>query len=77
VERGEEVVMLIKTRSTLAETVGAAVKEMHSYTTPAGKSAHIVLASLVHSGHAVALASLDQSRSRLLSPSVLRDISVL
>ena len=35
VERGEEVVMLIKTRSTLAETVGAAVKEMHSYTTPA------------------------------------------
>jgi periplasmic divalent cation tolerance protein len=27
--------MIIKTRSSLAERVGAAVKEMHSYTTPA------------------------------------------
>ena len=35
VERGEEVVMIIKTRSTLAERVSAVVKEMHSYTTPA------------------------------------------
>ena len=35
VERGEEVVMIIKTRSSLAERVGAAVKEMHSYATPA------------------------------------------
>ena len=35
VERGEEAVMLIKTRASLAEAVGAAVKEMHSYTTPA------------------------------------------
>jgi periplasmic divalent cation tolerance protein len=35
VERGEEVVMIIKTRSSLAEPVRAAVKEMHSYTTPA------------------------------------------
>jgi periplasmic divalent cation tolerance protein len=35
VERGEEAVMIIKTRSSLAERVGAAVKEMHSYTTPA------------------------------------------
>jgi periplasmic divalent cation tolerance protein len=35
VERGEEVVMIIKTRASLAEQVGAAVKEMHSYTTPA------------------------------------------
>ena len=35
VERGEEVVMIIKTRASLAERVGAAVKEMHSYTTPA------------------------------------------
>jgi periplasmic divalent cation tolerance protein len=34
-ERGEEVVMIIKTRSSLAERVGSAVKEMHSYTTPA------------------------------------------
>jgi periplasmic divalent cation tolerance protein len=34
-ERGEEVVMIIKTRASLAEQVGAAVKEMHSYTTPA------------------------------------------
>ena len=34
-ERGEEVVMIIKTRSSLAERVGTAVKEMHSYTTPA------------------------------------------
>jgi len=27
--------MLIKTRASLAEQVGAAVKELHSYTTPA------------------------------------------
>jgi periplasmic divalent cation tolerance protein len=35
VERAEEVVMIIKTRTSLAEPVRAAVKEMHSYTTPA------------------------------------------
>jgi periplasmic divalent cation tolerance protein len=35
IERGEEVVMIIKTRASLAERVRAAVKEMHSYTTPA------------------------------------------
>ncbi len=35
IERGEEVVMIIKTRAALAEPVRAAVKEMHSYTTPA------------------------------------------
>jgi periplasmic divalent cation tolerance protein len=35
VERGDEVVMIIKTRVTLAEPVRLAVKEMHSYTTPA------------------------------------------
>ena len=35
VERGDEVVMIIKTRASLAEPVRAAVKDMHSYTTPA------------------------------------------
>jgi periplasmic divalent cation tolerance protein len=35
IERTEEVVMLIKTRAALAEPVSAAVKELHSYTTPA------------------------------------------
>ena len=35
VERAEEVVMIIKTRASLAEQVRAAVKEMHSYATPA------------------------------------------
>ena len=35
IERGEEVVMIIKTRASLAEAVRAAVKEMHSYDTPA------------------------------------------
>jgi periplasmic divalent cation tolerance protein len=35
VERGEEVVMIVKTRGSLAEHVGTAVKEMHSYTMPA------------------------------------------
>ena len=34
-ERGEEVVMIIKTRASLAEAVRTAVKEMHSYTMPA------------------------------------------
>jgi len=35
IERGEEAVMIVKTRATLAEAVSAAVKELHSYTTPA------------------------------------------
>src|SRR5690349_21895293 len=35
VERGEEAVMLVKTRASLAEPVRAAVKELHSYDTPA------------------------------------------
>ena len=33
-ERGEEVVMIFKTRASLAEAVRAAVRERHSYTTP-------------------------------------------
>ena len=35
IERGEEVVMIIKTRASLAEAVRAAVKEKHAYETPA------------------------------------------
>ena len=35
IERAEEVVMIVKTRASLAEPVGAAVKELHAYTTPA------------------------------------------
>ena len=35
IERGEEAVMIVKTRASLAEPVRAAVKEMHSYTAPA------------------------------------------
>jgi periplasmic divalent cation tolerance protein len=35
IDRGEEVVMIIKTRASLAEAVRAAVKAMHSYSTPA------------------------------------------
>jgi periplasmic divalent cation tolerance protein len=35
IERAEEVVMIIKTRASLAEPVRAAVKDMHSYSTPA------------------------------------------
>jgi periplasmic divalent cation tolerance protein len=35
VERGEEAVMLIKTRATLAEAVRSKVKDTHSYSTPA------------------------------------------
>src|SRR5258707_9972041 len=35
IERGEEVVMIIKTRASLADRVCAAVKAGHSYTTPA------------------------------------------
>jgi periplasmic divalent cation tolerance protein len=35
IERGDEVVMIIKTRAALAEAVSAAVKDVHSYTTPA------------------------------------------
>jgi periplasmic divalent cation tolerance protein len=35
VERGEEAVMIVKTRAALTDAVSAAVKEMHSYSTPA------------------------------------------
>ena len=35
IERAEETVMIIKTRASLAEAVRTAVKQMHSYTTPA------------------------------------------
>jgi periplasmic divalent cation tolerance protein len=35
IERGEEVVMIIKTRASLADAVRDAVKTAHSYTTPA------------------------------------------
>ena len=35
IERAEEVVMLVKTRASLAEAVRQAVKELHSYATPA------------------------------------------
>jgi periplasmic divalent cation tolerance protein len=35
VERGEEATMIVKTRASLAEKVRAAVRQMHSYATPA------------------------------------------
>ncbi len=35
IDRGDEVVMIVKTRVSLAEAVRAAVKDKHSYTTPA------------------------------------------
>jgi len=35
VDRGDEVVMIIKTRASLAREVERAVKKAHSYTTPA------------------------------------------
>ena len=35
IERTEETVMIIKTRATLGDTVRQAVKELHSYQTPA------------------------------------------
>src|ERR1044072_5980209 len=35
IERGEEAVMIIKTRAELVEPVRAEVRKLHSYTTPA------------------------------------------
>jgi periplasmic divalent cation tolerance protein len=35
IERGEEVVMIVKTRASLSEDVRAAVKALHPYTVPA------------------------------------------
>ena len=35
IERGEEAVMIVKTRRSLAEAVRAAVRQTHPYTTPA------------------------------------------
>jgi periplasmic divalent cation tolerance protein len=34
IERAEEVVMILKTRASLAESVRGAVKDLHSYVTP-------------------------------------------
>ena len=34
-ERGEETVMIVKTRASLADAVSDAVRELHSYDTPA------------------------------------------
>ena len=34
IERAEEAVMIVKTRASLADRVGAAVKQRHLYTTP-------------------------------------------
>jgi periplasmic divalent cation tolerance protein len=35
IERAEEVVMIVKTRASQSEAVGAAAKELHPYETPA------------------------------------------
>jgi periplasmic divalent cation tolerance protein len=35
VERGEEAVMIVKTRAELSEQVATAIKEMHAYSVPA------------------------------------------
>jgi periplasmic divalent cation tolerance protein len=35
IERGEEAVMIVKTRDSLADAVSDAVKELHTYDTPA------------------------------------------
>ena len=35
IERGEEVVMIVKTRASLSDDVRGAVREMHAYSTPA------------------------------------------
>jgi periplasmic divalent cation tolerance protein len=35
IERGEEAVMIVKTRASLAEQVSTAIKQMHAYSTPA------------------------------------------
>jgi periplasmic divalent cation tolerance protein len=35
IERAEEAVMIVKTRASLAEGVRLAVRQLHSYTTPA------------------------------------------
>jgi periplasmic divalent cation tolerance protein len=35
VERGEEAVMIVKTRASLSEQASTAIKEMHSYEVPA------------------------------------------
>ena len=35
IERGEEAVMIVKTRASLADAVSDAVKELHTYDTPA------------------------------------------
>ena len=35
IERADEVVMMVKTRAALVEAASAAVKELHSYETPA------------------------------------------
>ena len=62
VERGEEVVMIIKTRASLAEEVRAAVKARHSYTTPA------ILVLPIESGDQTYLAWLMAETERQTEP---------
>ncbi len=63
VERGEEVVMIIKTRASLAEAVAERVREMHSYETPA------ILVIPIESVDAGYLAWLTAETKRPAAPS--------
>ena len=42
IERADEFVMFIKTRASMSEAVRGAVKELHTYTTPAFMISHLL-----------------------------------
>jgi periplasmic divalent cation tolerance protein len=61
IERGEEVVMILKTRASLADRVQAAVKELHSYETPAILVLPVDIADSAYHGWVVAETGGDPS----------------
>jgi periplasmic divalent cation tolerance protein len=63
IERGAEVVMIVKTRASLAEAVAEKVREMHSYDTPA------ILVIPIESVDSSYLAWLTAETERAAAPS--------
>jgi len=62
IERGEEVVMIVKTRAALAEAVSGAVKALHAYDTPAIMTLPVESVDPVYHRWIVAEASADPQR---------------
>ena len=68
IERGDEAVMIVKTRATLAEAVRGAVRQMHSYTTPAVLV--IPIENVDSDYHAWLVAETEGAKESLSAPAI-------